>query len=98
MTRGEDLARPPAIGGSGSSRSRSGDVGRLRVTAGARLPADAHHRQGHQPRSRLVQPGEIDPNAIVVPGLFVKRIVKVTEDLGFPRHIERNFQVKEGEL
>ncbi len=46
----------------------------------------------------ILQPGEIDPNAIVVPGLFVKRIVKVSEDLGFPRHLERSFQVKEGGL
>ena len=43
----------------------------------------------------IVENGEIDPNAVVVPGVFVKRIVKVKEDLGFPRHLERNFQVKQ---
>jgi 3-oxoadipate CoA-transferase alpha subunit len=46
----------------------------------------------------IVQAGEIDPNSVVVPGLFVKRIVKVAEDQGFPRHLERSFQVREGGL
>ncbi len=43
----------------------------------------------------IVQPGEINPNCVVVPSLYVKRIVKVTEDTGFPRHLETDFQVKE---
>jgi 3-oxoadipate CoA-transferase alpha subunit len=43
----------------------------------------------------IVKNGEIDPNCVVVPGTYVKRIVKVTEDTGFPRHLDRNFQVKE---
>ncbi|MFC1910144.1 CoA transferase subunit A [Chloroflexota bacterium] len=46
----------------------------------------------------IVKPGEIDPNCVVVPSLFVKRIVKVKDDPGFPRHLETNFQVKQGEV
>ena len=37
----------------------------------------------------IVETGEIDPEVIVTPNIFVKRIVKVTEDPGFPRHLER---------
>ena len=36
----------------------------------------------------IVAPGEIDPNSVAVPSLYVKRIVKVTENPGFPRHLE----------
>lgn len=43
----------------------------------------------------IVKPGELDPNCVVVPGIYIKRIVKVTEDPGFPRHLDRNFQTKE---
>jgi 3-oxoacid CoA-transferase subunit A len=44
----------------------------------------------------IVKPGDINPNCVVVPGIFVKRIVKVTENPGFPRHLELgDFQVKE---
>ena len=43
----------------------------------------------------IVQPGEINPNCVVVPSLYVKRIVKVTANPGFPRHLETDFQVKE---
>lgn len=44
----------------------------------------------------IVEPGEIDPEVVVTPGIFVDRIVKVPEeDLGFPRHLERSFQVRE---
>jgi 3-oxoacid CoA-transferase A subunit len=43
----------------------------------------------------IVQPGEINPNCVVVPSIFVKRIVKVTEKTDFPRHLETDFQVKE---
>jgi 3-oxoacid CoA-transferase subunit A len=46
----------------------------------------------------IVEPGEIDPNSIAVPYIYVKRIVKVSADPGFPRHLETNFQVKEGEV
>ena len=43
---------------------------------------------------QIVDPGELDPESIVTPGIYVKRIVKVKEDPGFPRHLERNFQVR----
>lgn len=43
----------------------------------------------------IVKPGEIDPNAVVVPAPYVKRIIKVKQDTGFPRHLDTNFQVKE---
>jgi len=46
----------------------------------------------------IVKTGEIDPNCVVVPSLFVKRIVKVKEDPGFPRHLETNFQLRQGEV
>jgi 3-oxoacid CoA-transferase A subunit len=45
----------------------------------------------------IVKPGEIDPNAVAVPGIYVKRVVKVTQNPGFPRRLETNFQVMEGE-
>jgi len=40
----------------------------------------------------IVEVGEIDPEVVVTPGLFVKRIVKVTENPGYPRHLEKNFR------
>jgi 3-oxoacid CoA-transferase A subunit len=43
----------------------------------------------------IVKPGEIDPNSVVVPGPYVKRIVRITQNPGFPRHLETNFQVRE---
>ncbi len=43
----------------------------------------------------IVKPGDIDPNCVIVPSIFVHRIVKVTENPGFPRHLETNFQVTE---
>jgi 3-oxoacid CoA-transferase A subunit len=43
----------------------------------------------------IVKPGEIDPNCVNVPGIYVKRIVKVKKDPGFPRHLDTNFQIKE---
>lgn len=43
----------------------------------------------------IVKPGEIDPDVVVTPSVFVKRIVKITENPGFPRHLERNFQVRQ---
>jgi len=42
----------------------------------------------------IVGAGELDPEVIVTPGIFVSRIVKVTEDPGFPRHLERSFRAK----
>ncbi|HEX78264.1 MAG TPA: CoA transferase subunit A [Dehalococcoidia bacterium] len=42
----------------------------------------------------IVEAGEIDPEAIVTPGIFVNRIVKVTKQEDFPRHLERSFWVK----
>lgn len=42
----------------------------------------------------IVKPGELDPNTIIVPSTYVKRIVKVKQDPGFPRHLETNFQTK----
>jgi 3-oxoadipate CoA-transferase alpha subunit len=43
---------------------------------------------------RIVDAGELDPEAVITPGIYVKRIVKVKEDPGFPRHLERSFQVR----
>jgi len=40
----------------------------------------------------IVETGDLDPEAIVTPGIFVDRIVKVAEDPGFPRNLERRFQ------
>lgn len=40
----------------------------------------------------IVEIGELDPEAIHTPGIFVNRIVKVKEDPGFPRHLERSFK------
>jgi 3-oxoacid CoA-transferase subunit A len=45
----------------------------------------------------IVEPGEIDPNTVAVPGIYVKRIVKITEKTPFPRRPETNFQVKQRE-
>jgi 3-oxoadipate CoA-transferase alpha subunit len=42
----------------------------------------------------IVETGELDPEAIVTPGIFVDRIVKVTEDPGFPRDLKRRFQAR----
>lgn len=44
----------------------------------------------------IVEVGDIDPEAVVTPGIFVNRIVKIQskDDLGFPRNINRKFWVK----
>lgn len=42
----------------------------------------------------IVEAGGIDPEAVVVSGIFVNRIVKVQEPLPFPRHLARSFWVK----
>jgi 3-oxoacid CoA-transferase subunit A len=39
----------------------------------------------------IVDTGELDPESIHTPGIFVKRIVSVEEDPGFPRHLEKDF-------
>lgn len=41
----------------------------------------------------IVEVGELDPEAIVTPSIFVNRIVKVKKDPRFPRHLERSFWV-----
>ncbi|MCK4722117.1 MAG: hypothetical protein KAT75_02380, partial [Dehalococcoidia bacterium] len=43
----------------------------------------------------IVKPGDLDPEAVITPGIFVHRIVKVKEDTDFPRHLNRTFQVKQ---
>ncbi len=43
----------------------------------------------------VVEAGELDPESVVTPGLFVKRIVRVKEDPGFPRRLHRSFQVRQ---
>jgi 3-oxoadipate CoA-transferase alpha subunit len=43
---------------------------------------------------RIVDAGELDPESVITPGIYVKRIVKVKEDPGFPRDLERSFQVR----
>jgi 3-oxoacid CoA-transferase A subunit len=45
----------------------------------------------------IVESGEIDPESVIVPGIFVNRVVKVVEQLPFPRHIERSFWTKSAE-
>ena len=42
----------------------------------------------------IVEVGELDPEAVITPGIFVNRIVKIKEVPGFPRHLERNFWVR----
>ena len=42
----------------------------------------------------IVPAGDIDPEAVVVPGIFVKRIVKIQQPLPFPRNLNRNFWAK----
>lgn len=42
----------------------------------------------------IVETGEIDPEVVVTPGIFVKRIVKVKENPGFPRRLDRKFWAK----
>ena len=46
----------------------------------------------------IVEAGEIDPEVVVTPGIFVNRIVKVVPEelakLNFPRHLKNNFRVK----
>jgi len=43
----------------------------------------------------IVETGELDPEAIVTPGIFVDRIVRVGEDAGFPRDLTRRFWAKQ---
>lgn len=39
----------------------------------------------------IVETGELNPESIHTPSIFVKRIIKVKEDPGFPRHLEMDF-------
>lgn len=39
----------------------------------------------------IVEIGELDPEVIITPGIFVNRIIKIEKDPGFPRHLERSF-------
>ena len=39
----------------------------------------------------IVETGNLDPEKIHTPGIFVKRIIEVKEAPGFPRHLEMNF-------
>jgi len=41
----------------------------------------------------IVAAGDIDPEGVVTPSIFVNRIVRAQEDSGFPRHLERSFWV-----
>jgi len=43
----------------------------------------------------IVETGELDPEVIVTPGIFVDRIVKVIEDPGFPRNLDRKFGARQ---
>jgi 3-oxoadipate CoA-transferase alpha subunit len=43
----------------------------------------------------IVEAGELDPEVIVTPGIFVNRMVKLTEDPGFPRDLKRSFQARQ---
>ena len=38
--------------------------------------------------------GELDPESIITPGIFVKRIVKVKQAPEFPRHLNKSFWVR----
>lgn len=42
----------------------------------------------------IVEVGDLDPECIVTPGMFVNRIVQIEEDTGFPRHLERSFWIR----
>ena len=43
----------------------------------------------------IVETGDLDPEAIVTPGIFVNRIVKTQKDPGFPRHLGSDFWAKQ---
>ncbi|MCL0097101.1 3-oxoacid CoA-transferase subunit A [Dehalococcoidia bacterium] len=45
----------------------------------------------------IVEIGEIDPEVVVTPGIFVNRIVRIEEDPGFPRHLDRSFWIRDSE-
>ncbi len=42
----------------------------------------------------IVEVGELDPEAIITPGILVQRIVEVARDEDFPRHLEQSFWLK----
>jgi len=43
---------------------------------------------------QVVGTGDLDPEAIVTPCVFVKRVIQVKEDPGFPRNLQREFWAK----
>ena len=43
----------------------------------------------------IVETGELDPEVIVTPSIFVNRVVKIKKDPGFPRHLERSFWIRD---
>lgn len=42
----------------------------------------------------IVEVGDLDPESIITPGVYVNRIIKTPKDNCYPRHLERNFWVK----
>lgn len=42
----------------------------------------------------IVETGDLDPEVVVTPGIFVKRIIQIKEDAGFPRRLEKSFGIK----
>ena len=46
--------------------------------------------------NEIVKIGELAPEVIVTPAIFVQRIVKITKPDNFPCHPERSFWVKQG--
>jgi 3-oxoacid CoA-transferase subunit A len=38
---------------------------------------------------RLVEPGELDPDAVHLPGVFVQRVVELTPEQAADKHIEK---------
>ena len=42
----------------------------------------------------IVEAGELDPEAVITPGIFVNRIVRSSNEHDFPRHLERTFWIR----
>ncbi|KKU86775.1 MAG: hypothetical protein A2667_00045 [Candidatus Wildermuthbacteria bacterium RIFCSPHIGHO2_01_FULL_47_27] len=42
----------------------------------------------------IVAVGRLDPEAIITPGIFVKRIVRLAHEPDFPRHLNKSFWAK----
>ncbi len=45
----------------------------------------------------IVDVGDLDPENIETPNIYVKRLVKIKENPGFPRHLENNFWARRSE-